>query len=218
MSRKKIIAARIAEALVLIVYYASLYMFHFGMISFWILPVISGAYGLFWAIKKITENSENHFDRGCAMKFYALSSAIFLPLSALCCSSLMFKVYAQLCAVGLVGSIYELYQGKRNKGLFDLISGLIETFLTNPEDLQEDLQKEFSPLKQTFLLQAKAGAVFLILGIVGELILSSEIFITILLGVCITSVVVELIKDIALPDSKLESPYGQIFYQDLLRI
>ncbi|WP_341808537.1 hypothetical protein [Wolbachia endosymbiont (group E) of Neria commutata] len=214
MSRKKIITVSIAEALALIVYYASLYMFHFGMISFWILPVISGAYGLFWAIKKITENSENRFDRGCAMKFYALTSAIFLPLSALCYSSLMLKVYAQLCAVGLVGSIYELYQGKRNKGFSDLISGLIETFLTNPEDLQ----KELSSLQQAFLLQAKAGAVFLILGIVGELTLSSEIFLTILLGVCITSVVVELIKDIALPSSKLESAYGQIFYQDLFNV
>lgn len=211
MSRKKIIAASIAEALASIVFYAGLYMFHFGMISFWILPVIFGVYGLFWAIKKITENSENHFDRGCAIKFYALSSAIFLPLSALCCSSLMLKSYALLCAVGLVGNIYQLYQGKRNKGPSDIISGLIETFLTNPEDLQ----KEFSSLKQAFLLQAKAGGVFLILSIVGELTLSSEIFLTILLGVCIASVVVELIKDIALPDSKLESAYGQIFYQDL---
>lgn len=214
MGRKTIIMASLAEALASIVSYVSLYMFHFGMISFWILPVVSGVYGLFWAIKKITENSENHFDRGCAMKFHALSSAIFLPLSALCCSSLMLKSYALLCAVGLVSSIYELYQGKRNKGLSDLISGFIETLITNPEDLQ----KEFSSLKQAFLPQAKAGAVFLILSIVGELILSSEIFLTILLGVCIASVVIELIKDIALPDSKLENAYGQIFYQDLLNV
>lgn len=175
---------------------ASLYMFYFGMINFWILPVVSAVYGLFWAINKVAQNSEKDFSRSYAIKLYAVASVIFFPLAALYFPSVVIQVYVLLGMASLASNIYELYKGERSKSVLSLIETLIE----NPQEFR----KELSLLKPSRFEQIAFGVLY-IFAMVACFTVSSDILMLIFTGICIFSAIVESIKDIALPKSKLEN-------------